>query len=526
MPRTVPAPVAEPDAAAQLDALDAVQRRVLWLATEHGAPRQQGARDRLRREGRRPSGLLGVDRLDHDGALLRAPAGARPRLGQAARRAGAACDQLPARHARRVLPDDAARVRRAAELSEPREGSRPGRLLDRLGRHRRDGDDLERARAPLRRRSLRGAARRSRGRAGRRRRARRGCDLGSARRPDGRRAWARSCGSSTSTASRSTASCRTSPPAASARCSRRPAGRRSRSSTAGGCARCSSCAAARRCARGSTGCPTRSTSGCCAARPSSCASGCRARDADGARSSGSCASSTTRRSPPRCAISAGTTWPICSSAFRRADAVNDRPTVIFAYTIKAWGLPTEGHPGNHSALLSDEQWQRARRRARRRRRRPLGALRRRTRPRQRLCREAAARLAREPVAAARPPVVPGDLGRAARRHRIDAAELRPLLHRPRARRARGRRARRHRQPRRRLLDEPRRLDQPRRRLEPGRAHRLVRRRLRHARALARVGARPAHRARHRRGQPRRPARRARRDLVARRPAAAADRHAV
>ena len=46
---------------------------------------------------------------------------------------------------------------------------------------------------------------------------------------------------------------------------------------------------------------------------------------------------------------------------------------------------------------------------------------------------------------------------------------------------------------------------------------------RHAGALARVRARPAHRARHRRGQPRRPARRARRDLVARRPAAAADR---
>jgi pyruvate dehydrogenase E1 component len=43
-------------------------------------------------------------------------------------------------------------------------------------------------------------------------------------------------------------------------------------------------------------------------------------------------------------------------AFRRADAVKDRPTAIFAYTIKAWSLPTEGHPGNHSALLSGEQW--------------------------------------------------------------------------------------------------------------------------------------------------------------------------
>src|SRR6202007_2939434 len=29
-----------------------------------------------------------------------------------------------------------------------------------------------------------------------------------------------------------------------------------------------------------------------------------------------------------------------------------RPTVIFAYTIKGYGLPTEGHPRNHSALLT------------------------------------------------------------------------------------------------------------------------------------------------------------------------------
>ena len=29
---------------------------------------------------------------------------------------------------------------------------------------------------------------------------------------------------------------------------------------------------------------------------------------------------------------------------------------MFAYTIKAWRLPTQGHPANHSALLSDEQW--------------------------------------------------------------------------------------------------------------------------------------------------------------------------
>ncbi|MFG1921794.1 pyruvate dehydrogenase [Cryptosporangium sp. NPDC048952] len=32
-----------------------------------------------------------------------------------------------------------------------------------------------------------------------------------------------------------------------------------------------------------------------------------------------------------------------------------RPTVIFAYTVKGRGLPTEGHPNNHSALLSEAQ---------------------------------------------------------------------------------------------------------------------------------------------------------------------------
>lgn len=43
-------------------------------------------------------------------------------------------------------------------------------------------------------------------------------------------------------------------------------------------------------------------------------------------------------------------------AFGAADGETDRPTVVFAYTIKAWGLPTQGHPANHSALLSTPQW--------------------------------------------------------------------------------------------------------------------------------------------------------------------------
>src|SRR5215213_980198 len=36
---------------------------------------------------------------------------------------------------------------------------------------------------------------------------------------------------------------------------------------------------------------------------------------------------------------------------------HDRPTVIFAYTIKGWSLPIEGHPENHSALLTQEQFE-------------------------------------------------------------------------------------------------------------------------------------------------------------------------
>ncbi len=43
-------------------------------------------------------------------------------------------------------------------------------------------------------------------------------------------------------------------------------------------------------------------------------------------------------------------------AYRATDSVRDRPSVVFAYTIKGWSLPTEGHPSNHSALLTAEQF--------------------------------------------------------------------------------------------------------------------------------------------------------------------------
>lgn len=42
-------------------------------------------------------------------------------------------------------------------------------------------------------------------------------------------------------------------------------------------------------------------------------------------------------------------------AFSQID--DSRPTVIVAYTIKGRGLPTEGHPQNHSSLLTEAQYQ-------------------------------------------------------------------------------------------------------------------------------------------------------------------------
>jgi len=42
-------------------------------------------------------------------------------------------------------------------------------------------------------------------------------------------------------------------------------------------------------------------------------------------------------------------------AFRACDRAEDQPSVVFAYTIKGWGLPMAGDPLNHSALLSDAQ---------------------------------------------------------------------------------------------------------------------------------------------------------------------------
>ena len=96
------------------------------------------------------------------------------------------------------------------------------------------------------------------------------------------------------------------------------------------------------------------------------------------------------------------------SAFQSID--DTRPTVIFAYTIKGYGLATEGHPQNHGSLLGEEQmrqlaaqvgadlddpWHRF----------PESS------PAGRRCAEAAARLRRRERARVKPPQLPADIGR-------------------------------------------------------------------------------------------------------------------
>jgi pyruvate dehydrogenase E1 component len=100
------------------------------------------------------------------------------------------------------------------------------------------------------------------------------------------------------------------------------------------------------------------------------------------------------------------------SALRTAYAQIDdtRPTVIIAYTIKGHRLPTQGHPQNHSSLLTVEQYEQFAT--------ELGMDP--TSPWQRfatdgapgaLCATTAERLQRKPVTLSTPPTVPVDTGR-------------------------------------------------------------------------------------------------------------------
>jgi pyruvate dehydrogenase E1 component len=99
-------------------------------------------------------------------------------------------------------------------------------------------------------------------------------------------------------------------------------------------------------------------------------------------------------------------------ALRAAYAQIDdaRPTVIIAYTVKGYGLPSQGHPQNHSSLLTVEQFRRLAA--------DLGANPEKPwdrfepdSPAGLLCAMAAARLHRSEPDHVAPPLVPTDIGR-------------------------------------------------------------------------------------------------------------------
>ncbi|HEX2299111.1 MAG TPA: pyruvate dehydrogenase [Pseudonocardiaceae bacterium] len=96
---------------------------------------------------------------------------------------------------------------------------------------------------------------------------------------------------------------------------------------------------------------------------------------------------------------------------RAYESVDDnRPTVIFAYTVKGYGLPTQGHPQNHSSLLTAEQMAELADRLGTDPEDPWASF-----PADsdagRLCAEAARRLRRPEYPAGQPPALPADIGR-------------------------------------------------------------------------------------------------------------------
>lgn len=87
-----------------------------------------------------------------------------------------------------------------------------------------------------------------------------------------------------------------------------------------------------------------------------------------------------------------------------------RPTVIFAYTVKGFGLPTRGHPQNHSALLTDAQMRELAEQLRTHLDDPWRGFED-DAPAATLCRQTAARLRRPPTPGIAPLSVPTDTGR-------------------------------------------------------------------------------------------------------------------
>ena len=112
------------------------------------------------------------------------------------------------------------------------------------------------------------------------------------------------------------------------------------------------------------------------------------------------------------------------NSFREVDP--DRPTVVFAYTIKGRGLPTEGHPNNHSALLTPAQMSELASTSGMSRENPWMGFAPSTPP-GRLCNARAAALARDAVPTPQTLDIPTTLGRAYRKPMSTQAALGRLL---------------------------------------------------------------------------------------------------
>ena len=118
--------------------------------------------------------------------------------------------------------------------------------------------------------------------------------------------------------------------------------------------------------------------------------------------------------------------PSLMEAYREADATSDRPSVVFAYTIKGHGLPIEGHPSNHSALLTVEQYEELAAKLGADPKDPWATFFENS-PEAELCAEVSRRLVRAPVAASTPPIVPKEIGRSYRGKTSTQQELGRLL---------------------------------------------------------------------------------------------------
>ncbi|GAA4641427.1 pyruvate dehydrogenase [Gordonia humi] len=100
--------------------------------------------------------------------------------------------------------------------------------------------------------------------------------------------------------------------------------------------------------------------------------------------------------------------PALRAAYAKID--DTRPTAIIAYTIKGNGLPTQGHPQNHSSLLTDEEYVQLAAELGMDPAAPWGRFDARS-PEGRVCTATAQRLKRPPVELTAPPAVPTDTGR-------------------------------------------------------------------------------------------------------------------